>query len=70
MPDAPETYPAAYAILRRNAETLQNAAEPDIDALVPLVQESVQAYGVCKARLEAARKALAESLGDGAGAPQ
>ena len=37
---------------------------PDIDNLIPIVTESVQAYKVCQQRIDAVEKALAETLGD------
>ncbi|GIK44939.1 MAG: hypothetical protein BroJett012_08420 [Betaproteobacteria bacterium] len=59
----PESYNQAFAVLSRNAKRLQEAKEPDIDALVPLVKESMEAYQICKTRIDAVRAALAEQLG-------
>lgn len=56
----------AYAVLQRHAETLRNQREPNIDDLLGIVTESVDAYKVCKSRIDAVEKALEEALG-GAG---
>ena len=58
------TYREAYAVLQKHAQTLRNQSEPDIDNLIPIVTESVQAYKVCQQRIDAVEKALAETLGD------
>ena len=60
----PESFNAAYEVLRRNAEQLRDQAELDIDSLVPLVEQSMQAYRICQARLDAVRRALESRLGD------
>ena len=59
----PESFDKAYAVLKRNADFLSNQQEPGIDRLLPLVEESMQAYTICKARLEAIQQALAQHLG-------
>ncbi|MCB1919774.1 MAG: hypothetical protein KDJ28_07335 [Candidatus Competibacteraceae bacterium] len=59
----PESFNDAFQVLQRNAETLRRQTEPDIDRLVPLVEESLQAYAICKQRLEAVRQALEAQLG-------
>jgi exodeoxyribonuclease VII small subunit len=60
----PNSFNKAYEVLRRNADTLKNQKAPDIDSLVPLVEESIGAYNICKARLDAVKKALREHLGE------
>lgn len=62
----PASYNEAYAVLKKNADLLQSAKDPDIDALVPLVEESMAAYKICTARLTAVREALAEHIKPGA----
>jgi exodeoxyribonuclease VII small subunit len=42
---------------------LSNQQEPDIDQLLPLVEESIKAYNICKARLEAVQQALEKQIG-------
>lgn len=59
----PESFDQAYAVLKRNADFLSSQQEPGIDRLLPLVEESMQAYAICKTRLEAIQHALAQHLG-------
>ena len=61
-----ETFKAAYGVLQRHAETLRNQREPNIDDLLKIVSESVDAYKVCQVRIAAVEKALEQALG-GAG---
>ena len=58
----PDSFDKAYAVLKRNADFLSSQQEPGIDRLLPLVEESMQAYTICKARLAAIQQALAEHL--------
>ena len=58
----PDSFDQAYAVLKRNADFLSSQQEPDIDRLLPLVEESMQAYAICKVRLEAIQQALAQHL--------
>lgn len=51
-----------YAKLREIALKLRSQEEPDIDALVPLVEEATKAYKECKSRIEGVKKALNEHL--------
>jgi exodeoxyribonuclease VII small subunit len=48
-----ETFRENYEILQRHAQTLREQDEPNIDDLLAIVTESVQAYKVCQARIEA-----------------
>jgi exodeoxyribonuclease VII small subunit len=57
-----ETFRENYEILQRHAQTLREQDEPSIDDLLAIVTESVQAYKVCQARIEAVEKALAQAL--------
>ena len=61
-----ETFRAAYGVLQRHAETLRNQREPNIDDLLKIVTESVDAYKVCQVRIAAVERALEQALG-GAG---
>jgi exodeoxyribonuclease VII small subunit len=51
-----------FQTLQRNAERLREEKELDIDALVPLVEESAKAYQACKARIDAVKQALEAHL--------
>ena len=56
----------AYGVLQQHAQTLREQDEPNIDDLLTIVKESVDAYSVCKARIDAVEAALKAAL-DGAG---
>ena len=58
------TFKEAYGILQGHAETLRSQTEPNIDDLLAIVEESVGAYRVCKARIDAVEKALERALTD------
>jgi exodeoxyribonuclease VII small subunit len=66
---ASETFKQAYGVLQRHAQTLRDQREPNIDDLLTIVTESVQAYKVCQQRIEAVEKALEKALGDTQTAP-
>jgi exodeoxyribonuclease VII small subunit len=53
-------------MLQKHAETLRDQNEPNIDDLLTIVTESVDAYKVCKDRIDAVEAALKAAL-DGAG---
>lgn len=59
----PNSFNAAYEVLKNNAVLLSHQQEPDIDQLLPLVEESIKAYNICKARLEAVQQALEKQIG-------
>ena len=61
--DSKGTFKEAFGILQRNAETLRNQREPNIDDLLEIVQGSVAAYKVCSERIDAVEAALKEALG-------
>lgn len=56
------TFKDAYAVLQRHSETLRSQREPNIDDLLTIVTESVNAYKVCNVRIDAVEKALEEAL--------
>jgi exodeoxyribonuclease VII small subunit len=56
------TFKDAWSLLQKHAQTLRNQSEPNIDDLLGIVTESVQAYKVCQSRVEAVEKALEEAL--------
>ena len=61
-----ESFREAYGVLQRHAQTLRNQDEPNIDDLLTIVTESVNAYKLCKQRIDAVEEALKTAL-DGAG---
>src|SRR5664279_675644 len=56
------TFREAYGVLQQHAQTLRNQQEPNIDDLLTIVTESVDAYKVCKERIDAVEKALEQAL--------
>ena len=61
---ASETFKQAYGVLQHHAQILREQREPNIDDLLTIVTESVQAYKVCQERIEAVEKALEKALSD------
>jgi len=61
---ATKTFKEAYGVLQQHSQTLRNQQEPNIDDLLSIVTESVDAYKVCKERIEAVEKALEKALSD------
>ena len=64
-----KTFKEAYGVLQQHAQTLRDQQEPNIDDLLTIVTESVDAYKVCKERIDAVEKALEKALSD-TGAPK
>lgn len=58
------SFKQAYGVLSRHAQTLRNQQEPNIDDLLSIVTESVDAYKVCKQRIDAVEAALEKALAD------
>ncbi|UUZ77403.1 exodeoxyribonuclease VII small subunit [Polaromonas sp. P1(28)-13] len=67
---ASESFKEAYGVLQQHAQTLRNQQEPNIDDLLTIVTESVEAYKVCNLRIEAVEKALEKALSDTTGVPK
>ncbi|MFO1418097.1 MAG: hypothetical protein U1E83_05455 [Methylotetracoccus sp.] len=65
MSEQADTFAANYAILKEVAEALRAQREPDIDALIPMVDRALAAYKVCKDRLAAVKAAFGERLPEG-----
>lgn len=64
------TFKESYGVLQRHAQTLREQREPNIDDLLQIVEESVSAFKVCQARIDAVEKALEKELGgEAAGSP-
>jgi exodeoxyribonuclease VII small subunit len=58
------TFKEAYGVLQKHSEALRQAREPNIDELLTVVEESVEAYKICKDRIAAVEAALERALGD------
>lgn len=58
-----ETFRESYGVLQTHAQTLRKQSEPNIDDLLNIVEESVAAYKVCQARIDAVEAALEKALG-------
>ena len=56
------TFKEAWCVLQKHAQTLRNQSDPNIDDLLEIVTESVQAYKLCQSRVEAVERALEEAL--------
>ncbi len=48
----------SYKQLNEIAKKLRSQEEPDIDALVPMVEEATKAYQICKQRIDEVKLAL------------
>ncbi len=56
-----------YRVLKDTADWLSKQEEPDIDQLVPKVERAMQAYRICKDRLDKVKETLGQYLqGDNA----
>ena len=62
-PAQADSFKESFGVLQRNADTLRNQREPNIDDLLEIVQTSVAAYKVCSERIDAVEAALKETLG-------
>ena len=47
-----------YKVLKETADWLSQQKEPDIDQLVPKVEKAMQAYRICKDRLDKVQATL------------
>jgi exodeoxyribonuclease VII small subunit len=56
--DSAASFNASYKQLNEIAKKLRSQEEPDIDALVPMVEEATKAYQICKQRIEEVKLAL------------
>jgi len=53
-----------YQLLNDIAQKLRTQEKPDIDALLPMVENATQAYKLCKQRIEEVKKALDAHFAD------
>jgi len=51
-----------YRLLKETADWLSKQEEPDIDQLVPKVERAMQAYRICKDRLDRVKETLGQYL--------
>lgn len=64
MTEQSNSFKDNYATLKQIAETLRTQQEPDIDALIPMVDRATVAYKQCKNRIDAVKKAFSEKMPD------
>jgi exodeoxyribonuclease VII small subunit len=64
MTEQSNSFKENYSTLKEIAETLRTQQEPDIDALIPMVDKATAAYKHCKNRIDAVKKAFAEKMPD------
>lgn len=71
MSDKPDSasFNKNYKLLKDTADWLSQKTEPDIDQLIPKVEAAMQAYKVCKARLDAVQATLSQYFEDDGDAP-
>lgn len=62
--NTPATFKDAYDILKNNAQLLEHSDEPDIDNLVNIIEQSIDAYKVCQERIHAVENALKNAFDD------
>ena len=62
MSDTPDTasFNKNYKVLKDTADWLSQQKEPDIDQMVPKVESGMQAYKICKTRLDAVQATLSQ----------
>lgn len=58
----PQSFKEAYHILKSHADRLEHGEDIDIDNLIDIVDESIQAYKYCHARIDAVELALNQTL--------
>ena len=53
-----------YNKLKEISSELMNSTDPDIDKLIPMVDEATESYKYCKERLDNVKKALNEKVSE------
>ncbi len=64
MTESTLNFKQAFNVLKQNADKLEDQQEPDIDQLMAIVEESMQAYKVCKQRIKVVQEALTSTFED------
>lgn len=57
-----DNFSHSYDTLKKIAESLRNQREPNVDELIPMLEEATKAYKICQSRLEAVQLALKNYL--------
>lgn len=60
----PQDFKTAYQILQNNVKLLEQSDEPNIDELMQIVAESINAYKVCQSRIIAVENALQQAFNE------
>jgi len=64
MTTATTSFKEAFAVLQKHSNTLREQTEPNIDELLSIVTESVDAYKTCQGHITAVETALEKALSD------
>ena len=59
-----DDYMDNYRLLEEAANTLSNQDTPDVDKIIPMVQQGAKAYKKCMARIKEVEKLLADVSND------
>lgn len=58
------TFAEAYQTLKTNAQTIEQSDVLDIDGLMATVEQSIEAYKICLARITSVEQALDKAFDD------
>lgn len=58
----PTDFKSAYDVLKNNAQLLQQSQEPNIDELMTIVAQSIDAYKICQSRIDAVEASLNQAF--------
>lgn len=57
--EAQESFMQAFKEMDNVTNSLQSMKQPDVDAIIPLTEKGMQAYKICKSRIQLVEKYLA-----------